>query len=134
MYTIGINKLILNKKPSARKYTFLSLQPFISHISGVPEPLNNYYIYKSSLMSYHNIDIFVNYFSKYCILFKVGWNFLSKFFYKQCGKKKQPQVEAFSKLKLLKAVSCKQEDIYLYESNGEMNKSKDEIRVYKTSF
>lgn len=39
----------------------------------------------------------------------------------------QPQVEAFSKLKLLKTVSWKQEDIYLYKSNEEMNKSKNEI-------
>lgn len=40
---------------------------------------------------------------------------------------KQPQVEAFSKLKLLKTVSWKQEDIYLYKSNKEMNKSKNEM-------
>ena len=40
---------------------------------------------------------------------------------------KQPQFEAFSKLKFSKTVSCKQEDIYLYKCNEEINKSKNEI-------
>ena len=39
---------------------------------------------------------------------------------------KQPQVEASSKLKLLNII-LKQEDIYLYRSNKEMNKSKNEM-------
>ena len=78
-------------------------------------------------MSNKDIDILKIIFLSFdCILFKISWNFFKQSIQQMVWQEKQPQVEAFSKLKLLNSI-LKQEDIYLYRINKEMNKSKNEM-------